>query len=178
MAIRNPDDLTRPARIKGRGAASNREGRFEASRKTVEDDGWYHDETPGRRPDTQVAIERARSIISRNASPDIPFNQSINPYRGCEHGCNYCFARPSHAYLNLSPGLDFETRLFAKTNAAERPGAELAKTGLCLRSDHARRQHRCLPAIERDYRLPRDRRGAACLPASADHRHQERPGRT
>src|SRR5690606_12132096 len=78
---------------------------------------------------TQVTEERARSIISRNASPDVGFDQSANPYRGCEHGCVYCFARPSHAYLDLSPGLDFESRLFAKTNAAERLRHELAKPG-------------------------------------------------
>src|SRR5690606_7722515 len=75
---------------------------------------------------TEVREERARSLISRNQSPDIGFSQSINPYRGCEHGCVYCFARPSHAYLDLSPGLDFETKLFAKTNAAERLREELA----------------------------------------------------
>ena len=78
---------------------------------------------------TEVRAETARSIISRNRSPDIPFSQSINPYRGCEHGCSYCFARPSHAYLNLSPGLDFETRLFAKANAAELLRRELARPG-------------------------------------------------
>ncbi len=112
--------------IKGRGAASNPEGRFERTRREVEDDGWSAPETPDR-PRTQVHEERARSIISRNDSPDIGFSQAINPYRGCEHGCVYCFARPSHAYLNLSPGLDFETQLFAKGNAAERLRAELAR---------------------------------------------------
>ena len=79
--------------------------------------------------DTHVTEERARSIVSRNSSPDVGFSQSINPYRGCEHGCVYCFARPSHAYLDLSPGLDFETKLYAKTNAAERLRHELAKPG-------------------------------------------------
>ncbi|MGH8163303.1 MAG: PA0069 family radical SAM protein, partial [Rhodanobacteraceae bacterium] len=81
------------------------------------------------RPATTVTVERARSINSRNDSPDVPFEQSINPYKGCEHGCVYCFARPSHAYLNLSPGLDFETRLYAKTNAAEQLAKELARPG-------------------------------------------------
>jgi DNA repair photolyase len=76
-----------------------------------------------------VSIQQARTIISRNASPDVPFTQSINPYQGCEHGCVYCYARPSHAYLDLSPGLDFETKLFAKPNAAELLRAELAKPG-------------------------------------------------
>jgi hypothetical protein len=131
MARHDPEDLTRPTRIKGRGAGSNREGRFEALTKTLEDDGWYREEEGTPRPPTRVSIESARSIISRNESPDIPFKQSINPYRGCEHGCNYCYARPSHSYLNLSPGLDFETQLFAKTNAAGRRRAAIAK------EDHA-----------------------------------------
>ncbi len=115
---------------KGRGATLNPEGRFEKDAREAFDDGWDTplQEEPGR-PRTIVTVERARSIISRNESPDIPFSQSINPYRGCEHGCIYCYARPSHAYLNLSPGLDFETRLFAKTNAAELLQAELARPG-------------------------------------------------
>lgn len=126
------------APIKGRGSASMVPGRFEKTATVGEDDGWgsvydhgIGDDEAARppRPDTQVTEERARSVISRNASPDIPFSQSINPYRGCEHGCVYCFARPSHAYLDLSPGLDFETRLYAKTNAAERLLHELAKPG-------------------------------------------------
>ena len=125
------DDARKPlAPIKGRGSASRPDGRFERTTTVGEDDGWgsvYEtgDEPP--RIETTVREERARSIISRNDSPDVGFDQSINPYRGCEHGCVYCFARPSHAYLNLSPGLDFETKLFAKTNAAERLRVELAK---------------------------------------------------
>src|SRR6185369_17608558 len=97
------------AKIKGRGAIGNVDGRF--LQRVVEsvDDGWYQDGEPAPHPLTEVAEERARSIISRNDSPDLPFSQSINPYRGCEHGCFYCFARPSHSYLELSPGLDFET---------------------------------------------------------------------
>ncbi|HEY3521009.1 MAG TPA: PA0069 family radical SAM protein [Rhodanobacteraceae bacterium] len=121
-----------PVPHKGRGALSNPEGRFEPTVHRAEDDGWdtSPDETElSRRPATTVSEERARSIISRNDSPDVPFEQSINPYRGCEHGCVYCFARPSHAYLNLSPGLDFETKLFAKTNAAEQLRKELSKAG-------------------------------------------------
>ena len=94
------------------------------------DDGWDRPlEDDARRPQTTVTAERVKSIISRNDSPDIPFTQSINPYRGCEHGCVYCYARPSHAYLNLSSGLDFETRLFAKVNAAQVLREELAKPG-------------------------------------------------
>jgi DNA repair photolyase len=116
---------------KGRGAASNPEGRFESIRHQAEDDGWHgallDEDSP--RPRTEVTEERARSVISRNDSPDIAFSQAINPYRGCEHGCIYCFARPSHSYLNLSPGLDFETKLRAKVNLAEVLRAELGKPG-------------------------------------------------
>src|SRR5688572_26519061 len=120
------------APIKGRGAASRVDGRYAVTVARGEDDGWgsvYDELAEAPHPDTRVTEERARSIISRNDSPDIGFSQSVNPYRGCEHGCVYCFARPSHAYLDLSPGLDFETRLFAKTNAAERLRHELAKPG-------------------------------------------------
>jgi DNA repair photolyase len=110
---------------KGRGATANPEGRFESQAREAYDDGWF-DEHEARRVETCVTEERVKSIISRNDSPDVPFSQSINPYRGCEHGCIYCYARPSHAYLGLSPGLDFETRLFAKVNAAEVLREELA----------------------------------------------------
>ena len=115
---------------KGRGATLNPEGRFEKASREAFDDGWEVrlEDEPGR-PQTIVTAERVKSIISRNDSPDIPFTLSINPYRGCEHGCIYCYARPSHAYLNLSPGIDFETRLFAKVNAAETLIEELAKPG-------------------------------------------------
>ncbi len=115
---------------KGRGAPSNPEGRFETLRRSAQDDGWdcALEDEPGR-PRTTVTEERARGIVTRNRSPDVPFDASINPYRGCEHGCVYCYARPSHAYLNLSPGLDFETRLFAKENAAEVLREELARPG-------------------------------------------------
>ena len=120
------------APIKGRGAASNLGGRFAVTRAEGSDDSWgsvYEELAHAPRPQTIVTEERARRVISRNDSPDVGFNQSVNPYRGCEHGCVYCFARPSHAYLDLSPGLDFETRLYAKTNAAERLRAELARPG-------------------------------------------------
>ena len=131
-SVPDPSQDARAAQapIKGRGAASRVAGRFEVTRAVGEDDGWgsVYDKAPAP-PATMVTEERARSVISRNASPDISFSQSVNPYRGCEHGCVYCFARPSHAYLDLSPGLDFETKLFAKTNAAERLQAELARPG-------------------------------------------------
>jgi DNA repair photolyase len=104
--------------MKGRGALSQPPGRFDQLTKTLEHDGWYEEE-PADKLETIVLPEPARSIISRNQSPDIGFSQSINPYRGCAHGCIYCFARPSHAYVGLSPGLDFETRLFYKQDAAK-----------------------------------------------------------
>src|SRR6476661_7273744 len=115
---------------KGRGATLNPEGRFESLQREAFEDGWEPpEEEEGARPKTTVTPERAKSIITRNESPDVPFSFSINPYRGCEHGCIYCYARPSHAYLELSPGLDFETRLYAKVNAAELLRAELSKPG-------------------------------------------------
>lgn len=110
----------------GRGVASNPVGRFERHGREAVDDGWDRvEDLPPLR--TEVAEERARRIITRNTSPDISFDRSINPYRGCEHGCVYCFARPSHAYLGLSPGLDFETRLIARPNAAELLETELRR---------------------------------------------------
>ena len=109
---------------KGRGASSNQSGRFEKERREAFDDGWDRDELPPLK--TEVTFERAKTIITRNQSPDISFDRSINAYRGCEHGCSYCFARPSHAYMGLSPGLDFETQLFAKPNAAALLERELA----------------------------------------------------
>lgn len=114
---------------RGRGAVSNPAGRFERLREEAFDDGWGSlDEVPGRVP-TEVLPDHTKTIIARNDSPDVPFDRSINPYRGCEHGCIYCFARPSHAYLGFSPGLDFETRIMAKPKAAELLRAELGKRG-------------------------------------------------
>ncbi len=106
-----------PERRRGRGATINPGGRFEAEQRISEDDGWgsLGELAPLK---TEVAVEKARTIITKNDSPDISFDRSINPYRGCEHGCVYCFARPSHAYLGLSPGLDFESKLTAKPDAA------------------------------------------------------------
>lgn len=134
---------------------SNPAGRFEPTRRVAEDDGWGVLEEPLPPLQTTVLPETARSVITRNDSPDIPFEQSINPYRGCEHGCVYCFARPAHAFVNLSPGLDFETRLFFKQDAAAR-----------LREELTRPRYRCSPIalgtntdpyqpIERQYRVTR-----------------------
>ena len=111
--------------LHGRGARTNAGGRFERFVAEAFDDGWTPEEV---RPlETIVTPELAKSIISTNQSPDISFDQSINPYRGCEHGCIYCYARPNHAYVGLSPGLDFETKLFVKANAAELLEAEFSK---------------------------------------------------
>lgn len=118
-------ELITKERRRGRGAASNASGRFEPTAREAFDDGW---ESEGELEEfrTEVQEETARKIITRNSSPDISFDRSINPYRGCEHGCSYCFARPTHAFMGLSPGLDFETRLFAKTNATDLLERELA----------------------------------------------------
>ncbi len=113
---------------KGRGALSNRSGRFEPEAREPFDDGWVREEE-GALPETLLLADTSRSILASNSSPDVPFERSINPYRGCEHGCIYCFARPTHAYLGLSPGLDFETRIFFKAEAAKLLAEELAKPG-------------------------------------------------
>jgi DNA repair photolyase len=139
----------------GRGAASNPAGRFEPEQSIASDDGWGILDEALPPLATTVRAERARSLITRNRSPDIPFTQSINPYRGCEHGCIYCYARPSHAFINLSPGLDFETQLFFKADAEALLTRELAA-----------RNYRCSPIslgantdpyqpIEKQYRVTR-----------------------
>jgi len=115
---------------KGRGAVSNDSGRFETLRRAVFRDGWSDGQSKDATPEwlrTEVTDEFPKTVLTRNQSPDIPFDRSINPYRGCEHGCVYCFARPTHAFMGLSPGLDFESKLFAKPNAAEILEAELSK---------------------------------------------------
>jgi DNA repair photolyase len=115
-------------RRRGRGAQSNSSGRYEAEARVAFDDGWQSlEELPPFK--TTVSIDTARKVITRNDSPDIGFDRSINPYRGCEHGCVYCFARPTHAYLGLSPGLDFESKLLVKPEAAELLEKELAAPG-------------------------------------------------
>jgi DNA repair photolyase len=119
-----------PAPRKGRGAVTNLQGRYEVDQREAVDDGWIEpSEDESGRPAlrTQIFEERAKSILTHNQSPDIPFSVSLNPYRGCEHGCIYCFARPTHAYLGLSPGLDFESRIYAKINAPELLAREMAK---------------------------------------------------
>jgi len=164
---------------RGRGATFNPPNRFRREDREAYDDGWHSAEAAavdtaaqGVEPDalpplrTTVTIQRARTIIARNDSPDIPFTQSINPYQGCEHGCVYCYARPTHAYLDLSPGLEFETKLFAKPNAAALLRAELAKPS-----------YRCDPIalgtntdpyqpIEREWKITRQ-----ILEVLAEHEH-------
>jgi DNA repair photolyase len=117
----------------GRGALSNPPGRFDKQQLATVDDGWYQDEVPNSIP-TTLEPDRAREVISTNDSPDVPFELSINPYRGCSHACPYCYARPSHAYMGLSPGLDFETRLFYKADAAKVLEQQLARPGYVCKS--------------------------------------------
>ena len=126
----NEFPIAPPTPRKGRGAVTNLQGRYEVDQREVVDDGWLASSEEDGEPKvlrTQVFEERAKTILTRNASPDIPFSVSLNPYRGCEHGCIYCFARPTHSYLGLSPGLDFESRIYAKINAPELLERELSK---------------------------------------------------
>ncbi|MEO8742422.1 MAG: PA0069 family radical SAM protein [Lysobacteraceae bacterium] len=161
-----------PTIQKGRGTNAQPANRFAKEHAEAVDDGWDlpHwfdiDGEPAAPPQTHVTEERARSIISRNDSPDIGFGQSINPFRGCEHGCVYCFARPSHAYLDLSPGLDFETKLYAKTNAAERLRIELAKPGYRVTPIALGINTDAYQPIERRYRITR-----SILEVLAETRH-------
>lgn len=123
-----PADVVDKERRRGRGTVSNRSGRFEPIHRVEEDDGWNSGDDLEAFA-TTITVERPRTIITRNQSPDISFDRSINPYRGCEHGCVYCFARPTHAFMGLSSGLDFETKLFVKEGAAEKLVRELAAPG-------------------------------------------------
>ncbi|HZP20480.1 MAG TPA: PA0069 family radical SAM protein [Bauldia sp.] len=139
----------------GRGAESNRSGRFEPLDRQSFDDGWGSlDRLPEFK--TEVQEEKPRKIITTNESPDISFDRSINPYRGCEHGCAYCFARPTHAYMGLSPGLDFETKLFAKPTAAKLLRKELAKPGYEVRTMAIGTNTDPYQPIERRYRIMRE----------------------
>lgn len=125
--------ITGRGSLKGRGALSNPPGRFDRQQVESVDDGWYQDEVP-ESIETTLEPDRAREVISTNDSPDVPFEQSINPYRGCSHACIYCYARPSHAYVGLSPGIDFETRLFYKEDAAGVLESQLAAPGYVCKS--------------------------------------------
>jgi len=144
-----------PDRHHGRGAQSNRSGRFEPQERQTFDDGWGSlDVLPPFA--TEVQEEKPKKIITTNDSPDISFDRSINPYRGCEHGCAYCFARPTHAYMGLSPGLDFETKLFAKPSAAKLLRRELAKPGYEVRTMAIGTNTDPYQPIERRYRIMRE----------------------
>ena len=158
--------MERPLLFKGRGAADNAVSRFDHQTREACDDGWGSLDEPLTPLRTEVATDASRSAINYIDSPDLPFDRSINPYRDCEHGCIYCYARPSHAYLGLSPGLDFESRLLAKPDAAQLLRKELAKPG-----------YRCAPIalgmntdayqpIEREYRITR-----SILEVLAETRH-------
>ena len=115
-----------PKHLRGRGAISNASGRYEKESRVLIDDGWNGEEEEETSLKTEILRDSSRTIITRNNSPDISFSQSINPYKGCEHGCIYCFARPTHAYLGFSPGADFESKIFTKPNAAELLRKELS----------------------------------------------------
>ncbi len=122
--------------INGRGARSNASGRYEADRREAWDDGWTDQDEAAPPLRTTLSPEHARTIIARNTSPDVGFDRSINPYKGCEHGCIYCYARPSHAWMGLSPGLDFESRIFFKPHAARLLEQELSKPRYVCRRIH------------------------------------------
>lgn len=141
--------------IKGRGTATRFPHRFESEAREGFDDGWEAEEDAAAPPRTEVIWENARSIIASNDSPDIYFNRSINPYRGCEHGCIYCYARPTHSYLNLSPGLDFETKIIAKRNAVELLRAELARRSYRPELIAIGTATDCYQPVERELRLTR-----------------------
>ncbi len=139
----------------GRGAVTNPAGRFESLSVAAVDDGWQHDDETLPPLQTTVQVDASRSILTRNDSPDVPFTQSINPYRGCEHGCVYCFARPTHAYFNLSPGLDFETKLFYKPDAVALLEAELSKASYRCQTIALGTNTDPYQPIERQHRLMR-----------------------
>lgn len=145
----------RPDRNRGRSAGINPSGRFEPVSRHVFDDGWNSlEELPPFK--TEVQVEKPRTIITRNESPDISFDRSINPYRGCEHGCVYCFARPTHAFMGLSPGLDFESKLFAKPDAARMLDKELSKPGYQPRTIAIGTNTDPYQPIEKQYRIMRE----------------------
>lgn len=149
------DKLRKENRNRGRGATLNPSGRFESVSRHVFDDGWQSlDELPVFK--THVQAENAKVVITRNESPDLHFDRSINPYRGCEHGCVYCFARPSHAYMGLSPGLDFESSLFAKPNAAKLLEKELSKRGYQPRTIAIGTNTDPYQPIEKQWRVTRE----------------------
>ncbi len=159
------DDKSRVP-LKGRGAATNLTGRHEPLQRVAIDDGWdlEDDDLPPLR--TTVTHETSRAAITFNKSPDLPFDRSVNPYRGCEHGCAYCYARPSHANMGLSPGLDFESRLFAKTNVAQVLEKQMRKSGYQCRAIMLGANTDPYQPIEKSYQLSR-----RILQVLSDHHH-------
>ena len=154
-----------PVRImRGRGTSSNPTNRFASTVSEAEHDGWTNDVPLT--DATEVRTEQSRTIITRNQSPDLPFDRSINPYRGCEHGCVYCYARPSHAYWDMSPGLDFETRLIARVNAAKLLEHELSNSSYQCAPINIGANTDPYQPIEREYRLTRE-----CLEVLLRYRH-------
>ncbi|MFL6694084.1 MAG: radical SAM protein, partial [Ramlibacter sp.] len=143
--------------IKGRGAATRLAHRFSRDAREGFDDGWEPDpeEEAAGPPQTEVIWETPRTVISHNESPDIYFDRGLNPYRGCEHGCIYCYARPTHSYLNMSPGLDFETKIVAKRNVGEVLRRELGKKGYEPGMIAIGTATDCYQPIERELRLTR-----------------------
>jgi len=157
-----PQPLRRVER--GRGATFNPGNRYRRDAREVADDGWTRDDDPLPPLDTVVTVQQSRTIIAYNESPDISFDRSINPYQGCEHGCIYCFARPTHAYHDLSPGLDFETRIFAKPNAAALLAQELARPGYACQPMALGTNTDPYQPVEREWKITRSvlERLAAC----------------
>ncbi|HEX9206886.1 MAG TPA: PA0069 family radical SAM protein [Steroidobacteraceae bacterium] len=151
---------------KGRGAVGNPAGRFDATQLEPTDDGWGSLEEPAPNPATTLIAEFPKHAITRNRSPDVPFEQSLNPYQGCEHGCIYCFARPAHAYLNLSPGLDFETRIFHKPQLASLLRREISSPGYACKVLHVGGNTDPYQPAERSLRSTR-----AVLELLLEHRH-------
>ncbi|MBC9252939.1 radical SAM protein [Pseudomonas alcaligenes] len=149
---------------RGRGTASNPHNRYAPQRIIASDDGWFQEVPPSRA--TEVRVEMAKSIISRNQSPDLPFDRTLNPYRGCEHGCIYCYARPSHAYWDLSPGIDFETKLIAKRNAPALLEQQLGKPGYVCAPIALGSNTDPYQPIEREHQLTR-----RCLEVLLRHGH-------
>ena len=144
------------ALIRGRGAKSNASGRYNTEQTEEFDDGWSDDDAEPTQLRTTLTPEKAHTIVSRNDSPDIGFDRSINPYRGCEHGCIYCFARPTHAYMGLSPGLDFESKLFFKPDAARLLERELSKPSYRLARIQLGANTDPYQPIERSLRITRE----------------------
>lgn len=158
--------MQRPPPAKARGSLSNPACRFDRFTAEAVDDGWQNQPEQRSSPGTKVLVDASRSIIAHNDSPDVPFEQSVNPYRGCEHGCIYCFARPSHAYLGLSPGLDFETRILVKPNAPDLLRRALCRPGYVCKVLAFGTNTDPYQPLERERRIMR-----GCLEVLAEARH-------